>query len=700
MSLLTELATWRERLQKYGQVFWPYRRSLTLGVLALTVTNGLGILIPWQIKEAVDGLQHIFAAPGAGQIALPAVASLDAQWHNFYGHLATIGGLAVLVLGSRIASRLFLLVSGRQMEYDLRNQLYAHFLKMPPAYFSVHPGGELMSRMSSDVDATKMICGGGIMLGVNTLLAYVLTVPFMIATNAPLAGVTFLIYPVVIFGISRIGKKVRAGAYEVQEVLASLSQTAQENLAGMRVIQSYSREAQEASRFEAICDRYLNSYNRLIHHRILMFMTLAILTGLSMAGVLLVGGGQVINHKLEWGGFVAFTLYLEHLAWPTLALGWTLSVFQQGNAALQRIEEVLNTPPAILSKAASQSPEAERLYDATPTTQGNGTKPSPWALELQHLTFAYDNPYEALQQATELSKLASSPSNGMQAENHLAQENTSAKQPVLHDLNLQIRPGETIAIVGPVGSGKSTLLRLLTRLETVPENAIFLNGHDLTALPVDELRQHVVLMPQNSFLFSTTVGRNIAFGLESTTPAMANAPILAGPAAPNLQISEVAEAAGVHLDILNLPKQYDTLVGERGMMLSGGQRQRVALARTLLMDAELLILDDPFSNVDADTERRIVEALQERQLFEGRTTLITTHRFSLITLCDRVVLMDAGRIVAIGTSQELMETQPLYQRLHNLQSLRETLDVWEMKTSEAIAKMNDSDSNDGQEGDN
>lgn len=697
MSPLTELSTWRERLQKYGNVFWPYRRSLTLGVLALTVTNGLGILIPWQIKEDVDGLQQIFAAPGSAQMSLISTASLDAQWHNFYGHLATIAGLAVLVLGSRIASRLFLLGSGRQMEYDLRNRLYAHFLKMPPAYFSVHPGGELMSRMSSDVDATKMICGGGIMLGVNTLLAYVLTVPFMIATNAPLAGVTFLIYPLVLFGISKISKQVRTGAYEVQEVLASLSQTAQENLAGMRVIQSYSREAQEASRFEAICDRYLNSYNHLIHHRILLFMTLAILTGLSMAGVLLVGGGQVINHKLEWGGFVAFTLYLEHLAWPTMAMGWTLSVFQQGNAALQRIEEVLNTPPEILSKTANQQPDIGHTPNITPVSQENGGKPSPWALELRHLTFAYDNPYEALQHT---SKSASLQSNGaLPATIPPLKENNAVKEPVLKDLNLQIRPGETIAIVGPVGSGKSTLLRLLTRLETVPENAIFLNGHDLTELPVEALRERVVLMPQNSFLFSTTVGRNIAFGLESTTPAMANVPVLAGPAAPDLQISQVAEAAGVHLDILNLPKQYDTLVGERGMMLSGGQRQRVALARTLLMEAELLILDDPFSNVDADTERRIVDALQQRQLFDGRTTLITTHRFSLITLCDRVVLMDAGRIVAIGTSQELMETQPLYQRLHNLQSLRETLDVWEMKVPEATPDKNGSSNDESQEDD-
>ena len=662
MSPLAELSTWKQRIRKYGNVFWPYRRSLILGVLALAVTNGLGILIPWQIKEAVDGLQHIFSTPVH---ALPISGQvLNAQWHAFYGHLGIIAGLALLVLGARIASRLLLLGSGRQMEYDLRNQLYAHFLKMPSSYFSVHPGGELMSRMSSDVDATKMLCGGGVMLGVNTLLAYILTVPFMIATNAPLAGVTFLIYPFVIYGISRIGKQVRAGAYEVQTVLASLSQTAQENLAGMRVIQSYSREGQEAQRFDVMCDRYLGSYNKLIHHRILLFMTLAVLTGLSMVGVLIVGGGQVIAHKLEWGGFVAFTLYLEHLAWPTMALGWTLSIFQQGNAALQRIEEVLATPTEFPLEASD--PASTAIHDDSDVKKSD--LETPWALEINHLTFAYDNPYETLEHRPESAELSAP---------------VQEKEPVLKNITLRIRPGETIAIVGPVGSGKSTLLRLLPRLMAVPENTIFLHGRDIATMDVHALREQVVLMPQNSFLFSTTVERNIAFGVESAlVPSSVSARTASATLDP--RILDVAEAAGVHLDIVNLPRQYDTLVGERGMILSGGQRQRVALARTLLMDAELLILDDPFSNVDADTERRIVDALQERQLFENRTTLITTHRFSLITLCDRVVLMDAGCIVAIGTSDELMRTQPLYRRLNDLQTLRETLDVWEMKAPLAV----------------
>lgn len=625
-------------VHKYRDLFLRYKTQLALGVLALVFTNLLGIAIPLQIKGAIDAIQAIYEPAQTLQ-----GADIETLWQGFYGHLWIIAGLAVLVLISRVSSRHFLLGAGRRVEFDLRNRLYGHLLKMPSGFFAAHPPGELMSRMTNDVDATKYLTGGGIMMGVNTLLAYVLTIPMMLMLNWKLAILTFLLYPFVIVFMGKISKQVRKGYYDVQNVLGEISTVAQENLNGMMVIQSYVREEQENRRFEKVCDAYFGTYTRLIHERILLFMLLAGLSGISALLVLLVGGWQVIEKQLDWGGFVAFTMYLEHLAWPTMALGWTISVFQQGTAALERLDEVFSTESNIKDKART---------DAQPA-------PVRGEIEIRDLTFAYENPYAKAK------------------EEPMPETESLSSKEVLSHINLNIQPGETVALVGSVGSGKSTLLRLLPRILTVPENTVFLDGEDITRMSLERLRANIVFMPQASFLFSTTVSQNIAFGRPEILSNRHSEPTET-----LTDIVLAAETASVHLDIQGLPNQYQTLVGERGLMLSGGQRQRVALARTMMMDAKVLVLDDPFSNVDAETERNIVSALRARKTFSDKTTLIATHRFSLVSLCDRIVLMDAGRVVAIGTHAELLANQPLYRDLHRLQELRTTLGDWGLEETE------------------
>jgi ATP-binding cassette subfamily B protein len=604
------------KLWQYRHLLLRYKPELIGGVVALVLTNLLSISVPWLVKLAVDTLQQ---------------EELLHQ-HNregLYTYLLAILGVSLAMLVIRIVSRQLLLGIGRKMEYDLRNKLYGHLLTMPPSYFLANPTGELMSRLTNDVTAIRYLTGGGIMLGINTLLAYCTTFPMMALISPRLTLYAFLLFPLGIYIMRRLSGLVKQHYYTVQDVLGDISTVAQENLSGIGVIQSYAKEPVEARRFNQVCTSYYTSYVKMVKCRIWLFLVMAMVSGLSLLVVLTEGGREVITGQLDLGGFIAFTLYLERLAWPTMALGWALSTFQQGAASIDRIDEVLSTRSTLAEPTAQPVPE-----DWQPHT-----------LRFENVTFQFQNPY-------------GSPHHDNSQKPALLPSEVPQESWGLQEITLEIPSGTTVAVVGPVGSGKSTLLSLVPRLLEVGEGQVFLGDLDITRLPLETLRATIAFMPQHSFLFSSTVTKNIAYGRPEASQSL---------------VESFAQLAQLHEEVGQFEHQYQTIVGERGVILSGGQRQRVSLARTLMVEKPVLILDDPFSHLDAETEQTILETLAERKTFQNKITLFATHRFSLVQQADWVVLMDAGRVVDVGPHEALLTRQPLYRKLNRLERLRQEI---------------------------
>src|SRR5579864_2553726 len=561
-----------------------YRWSYVAGTLCVLLTNGIWILFPLVLGKAADDLHQ------------------GVTRHKLLLYAAVLLAIAVTKGIFQFLTRWIVIGISRDIEFDLRNDLFARLEVLSYSYYQRHRTGDIMARATNDLSAVRNLLGPAIMYTANTFVVTAGALAFMLSISPKLTLYTFLPLPVASIVIQYFGRQIHDRFERIQAMFSEISARAQENFSGARLIRAYVQEEAEIKAFEGENQEYIRRSLGLVRLMGMLWPTLEFTLGCAAVLVLWLGGREVLAGHINFGQYVSFSAYMAQLTWPIIALGYVINLFQRGTASLGRLNEIMQEQPEIKDDAGAQAREMT----------GD--------IEFRGLNFSYEG------------------------------------KPVLHDINLRIPAGSSLAIVGPTGSGKTTLVNLIPRIYDAVPGTVLIDGRPVREFTLASLRQNIGFVPQETFLFSERIRENIALGVETASDA-------------DIRIS--AAAANIAADIESFPEAYDTMVGERGITLSGGQKQRTAIARALIRNPRILILDDALSSVDTHTEDKILNHL--RDVMQGRTTIFISHRVSTVRNADRIAVLHGGRIVESGTHEELLALNGYYSDLYNKQLLEEEL---------------------------
>ncbi|MBL4260538.1 ATP-binding cassette domain-containing protein [Vibrio fluvialis] len=575
-------------MQLFQHLKWFFRQHRFTYALALSMLFAVAMLnmaVPWFIGHAIDKL----------------LETRDFSQAEFY--LFALLGVSILVYLLRYGWRRVLFGTSYQLGNILREQFYHRLLRQGQAFYNQHSTGDLMARATNDIDAVEMAAGEGILSGFDGLMTFILVLVMMfVFIDWQLAVLAILPFPFMGYGFYKLSNRIHHQFKDTLDSFSTLNEQAQQSVAGIRMIKSMGREAIEADKFERIAEQSAQSTYKVQRSEALFDPIIQLSLGAALLIALLMGGWQISSGNLTVGQLTSFTLYLSELIWPMYAFGWLMNILQRGNAAIGRLEELLNLPDSI-------------------NDQGS-IEPAGYALAIEHVSFHY-------------------PETG---------------QPSLSNISLQVGENRVLGIAGATGAGKSTLLHLLMRYWEAEQGSIEVSGIPIQSIPLPALRNLYAYVPQDAFLFSMSIMENIRIGRSEASDE---------------DVHQAAKLAAIHDDILQFPEGYQTLVGERGVTLSGGQRQRISIARALISQAPILVLDDALSAVDIKTEKVIIEHLQQRR---EQTLIVVSHRLSAIERADEIVVLAHGEMIEKGTHRELIRQDGWYARMAAYQQMEQALE--------------------------